>query len=262
MSAAIIEIGRELHAVKQRLEHGQFLKWIVEACELAPRHAQLMMRAAQWAEGRDEIVSHLEPTTLYLLAARSTPKIVRQEVLSRLEEGQRPAPQVVKDLIRTAKERMPDEPANGSKGGILVPPQTPRSEDLLAKLLEPPDVRSGETVLQAAEPLGAQPEVAEGKDAWLDGALKLISLLAEAVSLNALHSNSMRITEAAFELIPLLIETVLEQQEIPKQGEIDGLLKYCGYKAIADRLAQHPAHASPILTATADHKLGAAADVA
>ena len=92
MSAHIIEIGRELSAVKQRLDHGQFLRWVIEECELAPRHAQLMMRATQWAEGRDEIVSHLEPTTLYLLAAPSTPKTARQEVLALLEEGQRPAP--------------------------------------------------------------------------------------------------------------------------------------------------------------------------
>ena len=238
MSAHIIEIGRELSAVKQRLDHGQFLRWVMEECELAPRHAQLMMRAAQWAEGRDEIVSHLEPTTLYLLAAPSTPKTARQEVLALLEEGQRPAPQVVKDMIRAAKQRTPDEPASSGKRGLVVPPS--RFEDLL-------------------EPSGAQPELAEGEGAWLEGALKLISLLAEAVSLNA-HSISPGIMHRAVEFIPLLVEAVLEQQEIPRQEEIDRVLRRCGYTAIADRLGLRSAQ--PITLAVADVESGEAADVA
>jgi hypothetical protein len=260
MSAHIIEIGGELSAVKQRLEHGQFLRWVIEECELAPRHAQLMMRATQWAEGRDEIVSHLEPTTLYLLAAPSTPKTARQEVLALLEEGQRPAPQVVKDLIRAAKQRMPDEPASSGKRGLVVPPsQAARFEDLLPSFLTSTDMRSGDPMLQAADPSGAEPEPAEDEDAWLDGALKLISLLAEAVSLNA-HSISRGIMHRAVEFIPLLVEAVLEQQEIPRQEEIDRLLGRCGYTTIADRLVRRSAQ--EITKAAAELESGEAADVA
>jgi hypothetical protein len=102
MSATIIEIGRELRAVKRRLKRGQFLEWTA-ACELAPRHAQLMIKAAEWAEGKEEIVSHLHPTAIYLLAARSTPEAVWKEVLFRLEVGERPAPGTIKAMIRAAK---------------------------------------------------------------------------------------------------------------------------------------------------------------
>jgi hypothetical protein len=109
MTADAIEIGRELQAVKLRLHHGQFLNWVETACELSPRTAQLMMRAAEWAEGKHEIVSHLEPTAIYLLTAPSTPDAVRQEVLSRLEEGERPAPKVVKQMIRGETEEAEDK---------------------------------------------------------------------------------------------------------------------------------------------------------
>jgi len=114
-------------------------------------------------------------------------------------------------------------------------------------------------MLQAAEPSGAQPELAEGEGAWLEGALKLISLLAEAVSLNA-HSISPGIMHAAVEFIPLLIEAVLEQQEIQKQGEIEALLKRCGYTAIADRLVRRSAQ--EITKVAAELESGEAADVA
>jgi hypothetical protein len=102
MSATIIEIGRELRAVKRLLKRGQFLEWTA-ACGLAPRHAQLMMMAAKWAEGKEEIVSNLDPTAIYLLAAPSTPEAVRQEVLFSLEAGDRPAPRTIKAMIRAAK---------------------------------------------------------------------------------------------------------------------------------------------------------------
>ena len=45
----------------------------------------------------------LEPTAIYLLASPSTPRIVRVEVLFRLEKGQRPTPRFIKGMIRAAK---------------------------------------------------------------------------------------------------------------------------------------------------------------
>ena len=103
MSAHIIEIGRELRPVKRCLGNDRFLNWITTARELAPRHAQLTIRAAEWAEGREEIVSDLEPTAIYLFASPSTPKIVRVEVLFRLEKGERPAHGFIKGMIRAVK---------------------------------------------------------------------------------------------------------------------------------------------------------------
>jgi hypothetical protein len=103
LSTHIIEIGRELLAMKRRLGNDRFLKWVTAACELEPPQAQRMMRVAKWAEGREEIVSDLDPTAIYLLTSPSTPEAVRQEVLFRLERGERPAPRTIKAMIRAAK---------------------------------------------------------------------------------------------------------------------------------------------------------------
>ena len=103
LTANVIEIGRELQAVKGRLQHGQFVRWVETACGLSRRMAQLMMKAARWAEGKSETVTLLEPTTIYLLAAPSTPKTVAEAVLSRADEGEVIPPHIVKDMIRAEK---------------------------------------------------------------------------------------------------------------------------------------------------------------
>lgn len=60
VTANVIEVGRELIAVKNRVQHGQFIHWVETACGLSRRMAQLMMRAAQWLEGKSETVTLLE----------------------------------------------------------------------------------------------------------------------------------------------------------------------------------------------------------
>jgi hypothetical protein len=103
MSATILEIGRELRTVKRRLKQRQFHDWVARTFGLAANRAELMIRAAVWAEGREKIVSHLDPTAIYTLFSSSTPESARQEVLFRLERGERPLPRVVKEVIRAAK---------------------------------------------------------------------------------------------------------------------------------------------------------------
>jgi hypothetical protein len=222
MSATIIEIGRELYEVKRRLEYGQFLDWVTTACELSPRHAQLMMRAAEWAEGKDEIVSYLEPTSLYLLAAPSTPETVRQEVLSSLEEGQRPAPRIVKAMIRAANERMPSKEEKTGEPKSHILPEAARTE-----FVERREILSQGAAPEVERPDGAPPETKEAETAaplrqapqqrnaflleepphgrnmiypdidplkdqdppWINGALQLIPLLAEALPLKDRPAN-------------------------------------------------------------------------
>jgi len=84
---AIIEIGRDLVAVRQSIGHGLFVKWVEAECGFTPRSAQKYMRAAEFAEGKSELSSFLSPTTLYKLSAKSTPPEVIQAVLSRAASG-------------------------------------------------------------------------------------------------------------------------------------------------------------------------------
>jgi hypothetical protein len=78
----------------------------------------------------------------------------------------------------------------------------------------------------------------DGDPPWINGALKLIPRLAEAIPTEAIP-NRDAIVDGAIELIPPLAEAVLELPEIPEQRLTEGLLKYCGYRDYADRVSQH-----------------------
>jgi Protein of unknown function (DUF3102) len=87
-TAGIIEAGGRLKAIKDRLPHGQFTKWLAAEFGMSDRTARLYMNAAEWAAGKAETVSVLQPTTVYALAAPSTPDTVKVGVLKRLESGE------------------------------------------------------------------------------------------------------------------------------------------------------------------------------
>ena len=272
MSSDIIEIGRELQAVKRRLEHGRFLNWVEAECNLPRRSAQLMMAAAEWAQGKNEIVSLLEPTAIYALAAPSTPETVRQDVLSLLKEGQTPAPKAVRDMIRAVKKRKPTareknsradnnarkvaqtdavQPAgigrrdpqpgsvqseNGQAPSSLLADAGAETESLWPEAGLEETARS-----QGGSRQGNDPRVDPFRDEiprWINGALQLISLLIKAIPLETVP-NRDAIIRGALQLIPPLVEAVLELRDIQDQPEITGLLKYCAYNAYADRVALH-----------------------
>ena len=80
----IIETGDALRSIKDQLDHGEFGEWIVAEFGLSIRTAQRYMQAAEWAKDKSDTVSYLEPTSLYLLAAPSTPPEAEKEVLEQL----------------------------------------------------------------------------------------------------------------------------------------------------------------------------------
>jgi hypothetical protein len=61
-TAAIIEIGCDLLAVRRSLEHGQFCVWVLTECGFGTRTAQRYMSAAEFAESKNDTVSLLSPT--------------------------------------------------------------------------------------------------------------------------------------------------------------------------------------------------------
>jgi hypothetical protein len=87
MNAHHIEIGRDLQAVKRRLSRGQFFSWVTSACGLSRRTARLLLRG----DGQT-------------LTALST---VQKRVPSRLMQGPKLDPRVVKVIVRAAKAHKP-----------------------------------------------------------------------------------------------------------------------------------------------------------
>jgi hypothetical protein len=86
-TAAIIEVGRDLIAAKQDLEHSQFCEWVEAECVFSVRSAQNYMRAAEFAEGKNATIAFLQPATVYKLSAKSAPPEVVQEVIDRAAKG-------------------------------------------------------------------------------------------------------------------------------------------------------------------------------
>ena len=103
--AAVIGTGRDLRAMKELLEHGQYLKWLDAEFAWTDRTARNYMSVAQQFGDKTEIISDLPLTEVYRLASPSTPSSVRDAVVARLEAGDRVEPVEVREQVRDAKEK-------------------------------------------------------------------------------------------------------------------------------------------------------------
>ncbi|MFK5597954.1 hypothetical protein ACFZ8E_13190 [Methylobacterium sp. HMF5984] len=104
VKAYVIDTGRDLLGVKERLERGLFVQWVEAEMRMTARSAQYMMQAAVQLGHISEIVSHLPPTALYRLAASSTPAPVREEIVSRLEAGEAITPRQIDARLYQARK--------------------------------------------------------------------------------------------------------------------------------------------------------------
>jgi hypothetical protein len=101
----VIEIGRELIAVKNRLGHGNFLPWIDREFKMTDKSAERFMSVAEQFGDKFDSVSNLTLTALYELSATSTPDEVRTEVAERVAAGDSVTAAKVKALKDEIKER-------------------------------------------------------------------------------------------------------------------------------------------------------------
>jgi hypothetical protein len=107
ITAAILEIGRDLIAVKRKkiLDHGLFGKWVEAECGFTLRSAENYIRAAEFAEGKNETISLLAPTTVYKLAARSAPPEVVEAVVAKAAAGEILPKKAVEELFSSARDQ-------------------------------------------------------------------------------------------------------------------------------------------------------------
>jgi myosin heavy subunit len=99
----IIEIGKDLIAIKEKLPHGQFLPWIATEFEMEERTARRFMSVAE----RFPEIGHFDrfkPATLYELAAPSTPDQVVEQVIEKAQNGETVTVKDVKELKAKLKE--------------------------------------------------------------------------------------------------------------------------------------------------------------
>ena len=100
-----IEIGQDLLALKEKLPHGDFGKWIAAEFNMSPRTAQYLMSAARFVADKSETLSHLPLQVLYSLAAPSTPAEVREKVVAQIENGSVPTEKAILHEIQEAKRK-------------------------------------------------------------------------------------------------------------------------------------------------------------
>ena len=86
-TSTIIEVGRDLAAVKAHLKHGQFGDWVEAECGFSLRTAENYIRAKEFAEGKSATVALLNPGTVYRLAAKGTPPELVDAVVERAAKG-------------------------------------------------------------------------------------------------------------------------------------------------------------------------------
>lgn len=101
-SQTVWENGRDLLEVKDRLEHGQFREWCKANFPWGKTTIENMMNVA----GKFPNFGNLDipKSTLYLLAAPSTPESARDEALDMAEEGEAITHQQAQDLVEAHKK--------------------------------------------------------------------------------------------------------------------------------------------------------------
>ena len=99
----IIGIGADLIDVKSKLGHGRFSSWLSTEFDWDERTARRFMSVAEAFRDKSDTVADLLPTTLYALAAPSTPETVRQEVVRLREKGEHIADHIVRSMISAGK---------------------------------------------------------------------------------------------------------------------------------------------------------------
>jgi hypothetical protein len=101
---SMFAIGRDLLAIKAKLPHGAFGKWITAEFDMSDRTAQNYMNATLAFE-KNESVSFLPPTVIYMLAAPSTPTEIIESVIAESERGNVPTAKSVSRRISDEKEK-------------------------------------------------------------------------------------------------------------------------------------------------------------
>ncbi|MDF5720158.1 MAG: DUF3102 domain-containing protein [Rhizonema sp. PD37] len=120
----IIDIGQRLIEVKQHLEHGNFRNWLKFEFNWSVSAATKFMQVALQFKCIKLTHLNLTASTLYLIAAPSTPEQVRKEVIERASNGENisynKAKAIVSQRKKTKKKAVesktaslkPDEPVN------------------------------------------------------------------------------------------------------------------------------------------------------
>jgi hypothetical protein len=142
----VIEIGRRLSESKQLCGHGNWLPWLEREFGWSDDTARNYMQVSELAESRNFRDLSLPISGLYLLAAPSTPEEVRQEVIERVENGERLSVKHVKELIDEARNKQKMEPPNCSPSAKRK--SAPSMFGVIGRASRRPSRKTGEPIIR------------------------------------------------------------------------------------------------------------------
>mgnify|MGYP003643461056 CR=1 FL=1 len=148
LNAHSIEIGKELLAIKKVLKHGKFGKWLEFHFGWKERTAQNYMNSATAFGSTPQVIDILPPSTVYKLAAKSTPDAIRQSVIDEIKRGEKPDPKQIEKKIAATKNAAPQKAVAAEKMALdsSQKPSDVLPDDVLASL---------DRALAAEEPVNA-----------------------------------------------------------------------------------------------------------
>lgn len=140
----IVEIGKNLLEVKERLPHGMFGVWLQSEFGMSHRTASKFMSVAERFYGKLEPGSNLPASALYLLASPSVPNEVVDEAIQRASAGEKITKALVQQIIdaQEAIKEAQDAEAKAKADLLLQEELFCKAEVDLNKQIEDLDVRT------------------------------------------------------------------------------------------------------------------------
>lgn len=125
------EIGHELLAAQEEMEHGTFLRWVDSELQMSKSSAYRFMDVARTFGEKLPTVGSLPLTVVHKLAERSTPEPVRAAVLKRIEAGETVQAETIVREIREAKDEAQRQAASEreeARQAALTPEQKDKED--------------------------------------------------------------------------------------------------------------------------------------
>lgn len=129
----VFDTGRDLLAIKERLEHGQFLDWVRCELRLTSRSAQRFMSVAHVLGPISDTVSYLPPTVLYKLSAPATSEAARKDIINRIGAGESVSPKQIIDHLSEAGQQARREAAEAQLSAMERKKQATRKRRVDAR---------------------------------------------------------------------------------------------------------------------------------
>jgi len=148
MAADIVSIGKELLAVKGRLEHGQFGAWLQHYFAWSQPTASRMMQAAETFKSFNLNSLSIDQSALYLLSSNQCPDETREEILERAEHGERITHASVKQALNELVGDDDDEPVRTRRAQV-TPVVDEEPEEPVSRLVPSDDFNIAAFVIEA-----------------------------------------------------------------------------------------------------------------